>query len=458
MAVSAAPTRRRWDLSRAIRWSAAVATALGALMLVLIPAPTRRSYPGRTPVRMWHMWTGEWKEVVDKIVDRFNQSQERYELIALSVPTQGADVKLLLAAAGGNPPDVMAQWNPVIPTWANNGLLIPLDELMSPAEKARFDTEAYPVVKRLGTYQGHVYGLTIGLNIHACYYRPDHFREAGLDPDRFPTTMEELVRVGEKLNQFDQRRNLTRIGFMPKDFRHMAAVFGGGFYDWQAGGLRVRTEPNLRALEFLATERKKLGFDQVVRFESGLNTGGFAVEWPFISGAYSVLIDGQWRIEQVGKFAPNLEYRVAPIPPPRGGRPLAGWSNGNFMVIPRAAREPRGAWEFVKFWSGLENPERAAEFYTLGGWLPLSPAIARAPKYQEYLQKYPQFRTFLKIMPSENIQPLPPVPYQVFLMDGIKRAEEAAVRGTLSPTAALDKLDADLRQEQARRRTIGYVE
>lgn len=449
---------RRHPLAGALKWLVGLAGAVGLILLLASPSPARRSYAGRTQVTLWHMWTGEWNDVVEKIVDRYNQSQDRYEVVALSVPTQGADVKLLLAAAGGDPPDVMAQWNPVIPTWANNGLLTPLDELMTPEERSRFQAEAYPIVKKLGGYRGHLYGLTIGLNIHACYYRPEHFRDAGLDPDHFPETLEELVAVAKKLNRFDRRGNLTRIGFMPKDFRHFAPIFGGGFYDWERGEPTVKTDRNLAALEFLADQRAELGFDSVVRFESGLNTGGFAIEWPFISGAYSVLIDGQWRVEQVGKFAPDLEYRVAPIPPPKGGRKLSGWSNGNFMVIPKAAKHREGAWEFVKFWSGLNRPERAAEFYTMGGWLPLSPAIASAPKYQEYLRKYPQFRTFLEVLPSENIQPLPPVPYQVFLMDSIKRAEEAAVRGTLTPEQALDKMDRDVTVERNRRKAIGYEE
>ena len=121
------------------------------------------------------------------------------------------------------------------------------------------------------------YGLTIGLNIQACYYRPDHFREAGLDPDRFPTTMEELVRVGEKLNRFDRSGNLTRIGFMPKDFRHMAPIFGGGFYDWERGFLTIKTPENQRALTFLAEEREKLGFQNVVRYESGLSINNLGI-------------------------------------------------------------------------------------------------------------------------------------------------------------------------------------
>ncbi len=37
----------------------------------------------RKKVRFWHMWTAEWKDVVDRIVDRFNKSQSEYEVEAL---------------------------------------------------------------------------------------------------------------------------------------------------------------------------------------------------------------------------------------------------------------------------------------------------------------------------------------------------------------------------------------
>jgi multiple sugar transport system substrate-binding protein len=47
------------------------------------------------------MWTAEWKVVVERICDRFNKSQDRYEVIPLSVPGTAADSKFLLAAADG---------------------------------------------------------------------------------------------------------------------------------------------------------------------------------------------------------------------------------------------------------------------------------------------------------------------------------------------------------------------
>jgi multiple sugar transport system substrate-binding protein len=105
--------------------------------------------------------------------------------------------------------------------------------------------------------------------------------------------------------------------------------------------LLLNTPENLRALTYLADRRKELGFDNVLRFESGLQQG-FGIDWPFISGQYSITVDGQWRVEQLAKYGPNVRYGTAPIPPPAGGREHAGWSNGNFMIIPAGARCPRG--------------------------------------------------------------------------------------------------------------------
>jgi multiple sugar transport system substrate-binding protein len=439
-----------------------VARALFGLVVVCAmafvlaaPRPPERIHPARIPVRFWHMWTAEWKVVVDRIVARFNESQDKYEVVALSVPAGSADAKFLLAVVGGEPPDLMAQWNPIIPTWAQSGMLRPLDDLMSPTDKERFLRDAYPIAKKIGVYHDRLYGMAIGVNVWALYYRPQHMRAVGLDPSRLPDSLEELVAWGRRLDQKDASGNLTRLGFLPGWFAMYAPVFGGGFYDWQKQALTLSTPRNLECLSYLTETRKKLGLDVVTRFDSAQNSG-FGVEWPFISGAFSITLDGQWRVEQLAKYAADLDYEVAPVPPPAGGRAAAGWSNGNFMVVPSSARQPEGAWEFIRFWSGLADPEAAAEFHTWGGWLPALPAVAKAPAYQSYLEKYPHFRVFLDLMSSENLDATPPVPYQVFLADRILAIDQATARGVLSPQEALDALARDVDLELQRRKELRY--
>jgi multiple sugar transport system substrate-binding protein len=447
------------------RWRRALAllVALGALLLAFragpsggaLAAPAPRS--NRVQVRFWHMWTAEWKTVVDRIVTRFNDAQATYEVVALSVPPAGAESKLLLAAVGGDPPDVMAQWQNVIPTWAKSGLLTPLGELMSQRDRETFARDAYPVVKQLGQYRGQLYGLAIGVNAWACYYRLDHLRELGVEAPNLPTTLEDLTALGERLNRFDAQGNLTRLGFLPQWLQMYAPVFGGGFYDEASRELTLATPANLRALSYLAAERERLGRDRVLRFDSAQNSG-FGLEWPFVTGSVSITVDGQWRVEQLAKYAPKLEYGVIAIPPPAGGKSLAGFANGNFMIVPRGARQAAGAWAFIRYWSGLGDARASAELYTWGGWLPGLRGVAEAPAFQEYLRRYPQFRAFVELLPSQNQHTLPPVPFQTFLLDRIGAADESTMRGLLSPQAALDRLEREVSEERQRQRSLGADE
>jgi len=346
----------------------------------------------------------------------------------------------------GGPPDCMAQWESVIPAWAERGALTPLDTLMPPDEWHALRDRLYTAVRDIGMYKGHFYGLSTGMNIWAVYYRPDHFREAGLDPDKFPKTLEDLDAAADKLFQYDSAGRITRIGFSPRWLVQYVAVFGGSLYDPATDRLTFTNPKNVEALEWITGRADKYGFERILQFESGLSTT-MQASWPFISGAFSMVLDGQWRVEQLAKFAPELEYRVAPIPPPKGGKPLACWSNGNFMIIPSGARHKEGAWAFMRFWSGVDNPERAAEFYTWGGWLPITPEVAAAPVYQAYCNKYPQFRTFLEVMASPNVQVTPPVPVQAYMMNRVGWAEDAALRKHLSPREALEQAARETEKE-----------
>lgn len=446
-------------VKRRLLWALTVALAVAGLVVVFaLPGPPPQQHPERIPVHFWHMWTAEWKDVVDRIVERFNASQDQYEVIALSVPMTSSDSKFLLSVAGGGPPDVMSEWFPVIPKWAENGLLMKLNEFMRPEEWEMFQRTVYPAAKKIGIYQGNLYGVTTGLNAFACYIRLDYLREAGLNLSDFPKTLEGMVDWGAKLNRFDDKGTLTRIGYLPTYFYYYVPGFGKGFYDWEAGKLTLNTPENLRTLEFVAETRGTLGFTNVLRFESGLAIGLGNMDWPFITGAYAIFVDGQWRVEQLARYAPNLEYATMPIPPPEGGNSLYGYTSGNFMIIPKGAKHPEGAWEFIKFWSGWDNPERAAEFYTWGGWLPLYPAIAEAPIYREYVKHHPQFQTFLDLMPSEHMHPMPPVPYQVYLFDRITRADEAVTRGVLPPEQAIERLEKQVAQEIQSRKEFGHAD
>lgn len=445
------------DRASGLRWGGWIVGALIAVVVLATGHSTPRKYPERKVVRFWHRWQGDWEKQVQKIVDRFNESQTQFEVIPVSLPSSGSDAKFILGTIGGDPPDLMSMGSGAVPNMAANGLLTPLDTLMNPDEKRRFITGSYPSIRDIGMYKGHCYATTIGADLMALYVNCQQLRDAGFDPDKFPKTLEDLEAMGLKLNKYDSQGHLTRLGFLLSDVAYLAHSFGGGFTVLPDGTLQLDTPENERALSAIVDLRKKIGFDNVLRFQAGLNDIEGAASWAFMHGDVSITYDGQWRVEELRKFKPELEYRVYPIPPPReGGTPLGGLVGGNFMIVPISAKQKAGAWEFLKFWTGLDNPNRAAEFYNMGGWLPFSPAVAKSPTFQRWLKKDPQFQAFLDILASPNCKAPPAVANLQFLNDLITSAEDQAVRGSLTPKQALQDLQQKYAEEMAKRKELGY--
>ncbi len=441
------------------KWILLVCAGVVAVVIFSTGYSTPRQYPQRKLVRFWHRWQGDWEKQVQKIVDAFNENQQEFEVKAVSVPGSGADSKFILGVIGGDPPDLMSMNSGAIPNMAANGFLTDLETLMKPDERKAFFEESYPAIRETGMYKGKCYGVTIGADLMAFYVNSQHLREAGFDPDKFPKTFEELEEMGMKLNKFDEKKQLKRLGLMFSDLGYFAHTFGGGFKQDSNGEMLLNSPENLRALQTIVGYRERIGFDAVIRYQAGLNDIEGAASWTFMQGNVSITYDGQWRVEELRKFKPDMDYRVYPIPPPReGGAALGGQVGGNFMIIPFSAKQKSGAWQFLKFWTGLDNPDRAAKFYNMGGWLPFSPAVANSPTFQKWLKTNPQFQGFLDILASPNCKAAPPIANLQFLNDLISRAENRAVSGAMKPKEALDELANKFNEERKKRRKLGYEE
>ena len=172
-----------------------------------------------------------------------------------------------------------------------------------------------------------------------------------------------------------------------------------------------------------------------------------------LDGRYGLMMDGQWRIPELDTARQQaleqgrepIRYGVVSLPAPPGGRTNAGWVNGNFFVVPRGCKNPQGAWEFMKFWSGFGGHEaEAAIMATSGGWIPASPKVVEQPAFEDYLQQHPNFRLFVELASSPHQVPTPPIPVQAYFYERINRAAEEALSLTKTPQQALDDATRDI--------------
>ena len=112
----------------------------GLLALALIGCGRRaedRTPDGRIVVRYWEKWTGFEDDAMQAVVDDFNASQNRILVKKLTVSE--IERKLMLATAGGDPPDVAGIWTSRIPGFSEKGALTPLNKLLANAGIKRED-------------------------------------------------------------------------------------------------------------------------------------------------------------------------------------------------------------------------------------------------------------------------------------------------------------------------------
>lgn len=408
---------------------------------------------GRREVVFWHFWGGDDRKVVDAIVDRFNASQEEHFVRAIAMPGNNLDMKLFMSVTGGDPPDVVNQDDPIMADWAERGALLPLDEVADAAEIEALQKWLVPAARQLGTYRDKMYALCNGLDIRALYYNKTILDQYGLEP---PTTIDELDRVAIQTTTTRPDGRVERFGYLP-DARRLWAwgiVFGGDFYDEESSEVTLASKPIVDAFDWMIGYRKRFGTNEIAAFRQGdQSLPGKA--FPLLAGRYTMLMDGQWRVRDIVAAQerqrragePVVEYGVCPLPVAPEGRSHAGWVNGNFFLVPRRAKNPAGAWEFMKFWSGFDgNEAHAAQACVAGGWIPASTSVASHPTFREYLEREPLFAPFVELAAEPNQVPTPVIAGAAYFQRTVNEAAATAmyVQGTVDAEELLEQAAAKI--------------
>lgn len=336
----------------------------------------------RVVVDYWEKWSGFEADSMQQIVDEFNRSQDRIEVRFLSVSQ--VDIKLLLATASGHPPDVAGLWSENIPDFSEKGALTPLDGGLA---KAGIGAERYvPLFWELCRHRGFTWGLPTTPGCVALFYNKKLFRAAGLDPERPPRTFSEFEAMSRRLTlvelersgrtvrvPFDdltpaereaRRYSLVQVGHLPQDagmfLSGWGCWFGARYYD---GDRRIlANDPgNLAAYAWMANTARTYGVDVMKNFISGFGVSQSA-QTPFLGGAEAMVVQGPWMTNFIAKYAPALEWGVAACPAADGvggGHPVT-LAQTDVVVIPKGARHPREALEFICYLQRQDVAERLA--------------------------------------------------------------------------------------------------
>jgi multiple sugar transport system substrate-binding protein len=282
-----------------------------------VPGPSK----GPVTLRYAHGWSTLYLDRLDKVVVDFNAKHSHITAEHHRLPDNSKlHEELSTALAAGAPPDVSMQWRGAMPAFAAKGALLALDGFI---KRDRFDASIYYENEfRSSQFAGKVWVLPAAASgaWYLIFYNRDHFRDAGLDEHKPPTTWDEAVRFAGVLNRRAGDGKIERLGFEPalrdaslfnSPFAAWLATNGGTFASQDGRTLRFDSPQGAAALEWMQRVLQQVGgreaFDEFFARAKG-GTESFPI------GLRSMYLTNHSFPARLKQVAPDLRYGIGTLP------------------------------------------------------------------------------------------------------------------------------------------------
>ncbi len=318
---------------------------------------SRSARKDRVTVVYWEKWTGDEGVEMQKTVDGFNKSQDRIFVKYLSI--SGVEQKTMLAAAGGNPPDVAGLYGNNICQYADANALMDLTDLAR--ERGVKEADYIPAYWDFGIYHDRLWALPSTPASTAMHVNAKLVPKDVASPETFPQTFEALDRLVDRISVKDRNGALKMAGFLPGEpgWWHWAwpVWFGGKLVDGDR--ITIDTPEARRAFAWIDGYGKRFGVGSVQSFSSGF--GNFASpQDAFMSGKVASVLQGVYKANYIRLYSKDLDWFALPFPHPADRPDLAGRSlvDEDILCIPRGAAHPKEAFEFIAYVQRQDVMER----------------------------------------------------------------------------------------------------
>lgn len=218
-------------------------------------------------------------------------------------------------AGGGDKVDMIFGEIGWVPGLADSGLTIPITEVL-PAD---YLADFYPTILESFNIDGEAYGLPMYVSPYVLYYNKDLFEQAGLDPNKPPTTYDEMMEYAEKLSQLKDTNGNKVYAFgqttasVPVSGSSLNAMifnYGGTLLD-DDGNLSIDNQGFKDAINMLKTLDEKGYNPQNAKLKDLRNL--------FALGQLAMYYDQSWGFNGISSINPDAKDFTASAAPLKGG-------------------------------------------------------------------------------------------------------------------------------------------
>lgn len=427
-------------------------SAAAAATATALPIEAVQVKQGANVVKLvyWNAWTGLFEDMVHRLVNAFNKSHDNIQVTPQVIPSADLDTKFLTAVTAGDPPDVAMLWNSTgrLYTMAEQGAVTPLESVLDDPNK--FKEWVLPFVWELGTYKGKLYGIPQWIQTYALLWNPDLFQKAGLDPDKPPSSTEELFQMAQKLTVKKSNGDISQIGFFDSWINRWLPAFQGKLVDDSGTKVTANDPNNVKCLEWIVSFAKAYDPKKLADYLQQFQGAAQGTLDQLIGGKAAMYAQGPWELGTIKRTAPQgFRYKVAPLPSPVGGPNPFTWTYGDIPVVPAGAKHPKESGVFVQFLTGFGGEDAYADLFITGlPHAPISKKIVDDGKFDKVIESYPGYKAYLDTIFNAKSYLFPPkIPTAAQYDQRLRAHIDEAVLGSITPQEALEKTTKEAQAE-----------
>ena len=391
---------------------------------------------GQAPVEVSFFYPvavgGPITKIVDSYAAEFEKENPGIKLKPIYTGTyQDSITKALTSMKSGDPPVMSILLSTDMYTLVDEDAIVAFDDLLKTPEDRAWLKGFYPGFMENSQTGGKTWGIPFQRSTIVLYWNKEMFKEAGLDPNRPPSTWKEQLDYAQKLTKRDSSGKVTQWGLQ---------IPSSGFPYWLFQALAIQNGVNL--MNAAGTETyydrpeviEALGYWVDLARKHRVHPEGI-VEWgttprDFFERKMAMMWTTTGNLTNVKNNA-KFDFGVAMLPAGKQrGSPTGG---GNFYVFKKSTTAQRDA--AVKFVKWVTQPARAAQWGIDTGYVAISPAAFETPVMKKYVAEFPPAAVARDQLPHAKAELSTHDNQRVTkaLNDGL----QAALTGTKTPEQAM---------------------
>jgi sn-glycerol 3-phosphate transport system substrate-binding protein len=367
---------------------------------------------GPVTINFWHTMTASNQDTLKSLVDRFNSSQDevRVNLVYQGTPDECL-TKVLASLGTGDVPAVVQLLDIHTRLMVDSREIVPVQDFI---DRENYDLSDFePRAVEYYTLEGKLQSMPFNVSTNVLLYDKNAFRDAGLDPEKPPATLDEVRQYSEKLLRRDGAGNVVRSGIAldvgPWYLENMLVMHGDLYANNDNGRQSRATEVvfNQEAgKEFFRWWRDMIRDNLAIN--TGRNPSGVDNLLAVGAGRAAMTISSSAALGSLisileSSQPPPIDLGVAPLPGLEGS--IAGPPVGDsslWIMKGRPQAEQEAAWKLIKY---LMEPEQQAEWFAGTGFVAVRKSSYDLPAATETVARHPVF-----MVPVEQLRRGPDTP------------------------------------------------